>query len=179
MKREELIAYDKWLTAKKWLTGIIVSPEKAADLYLAEHPLPPAEGAEKSCLNCRFHNSPTYHDKMWCRDCQQLNHYKPKQPTAEGAEEIKTLVTQWEQFKNERWWNSEAIDVLAVLINEFSLSAGYSLRHDATLHAQKIADKMVSERLREELIRFAMWTFSGGETAAITLVNNYTDNLTK
>ena len=49
----------------------------------------------------------------------------------------------------------------------------------ATLHAQKIADKMVSERLREELIRFAMWTFSGGETAAITLVNNYTDNLTK
>ena len=50
---------------------------------------------------------------------------------------------------------------------------------DVTLHAQRIADKMVSERLREELIRFAMWTFSGGETAAITLVNNYTDNLTK
>jgi len=82
------------------------------------------------------------------------------QPTAEGAEEIKTLVTQWEQFKNERWWNSEAIDVLAVLINEFSLSAGYSLRHDATLHAQKIADKMVEERLEIELIKYDTWLCS-------------------
>ncbi len=47
MKREELIAYDKWLTRRKWGTGEIISPEKAADLYLAEHPLHPAEGAEK------------------------------------------------------------------------------------------------------------------------------------
>ena len=47
MKREELIAYDKWLTRRKWGTGEIISPEKAADLYLAEHPLPPAEGAEE------------------------------------------------------------------------------------------------------------------------------------
>ena len=84
------------------------------------------------------------------------------QPTAEGAEEIKTLVTQWEQFKNERWWNSEAIDVLAVLINEFSLSAGYSLRHDATLHAQKIADKKVGEKLREELIAYDTWASKQG-----------------
>ena len=45
MKRKELIAYDKWLTRRKWGTGEIISPEKAADLYLAEHPLPPAEGA--------------------------------------------------------------------------------------------------------------------------------------
>jgi len=83
-----------------------------------------------------------------------------QQPTSEGAEEIKTLVTQWEQFKNERWWNSEAIDVLAVLINEFSLSAGYSLRHDAALHAQKIADKMVEERLEIELIKYDTWLCS-------------------
>ena len=41
MKREELIAYDKWLTRRKWGTGEIISPEKAADLYLAEHPLLP------------------------------------------------------------------------------------------------------------------------------------------
>jgi hypothetical protein len=47
MKRKELIAYDKWLTRRKWGTGEIISPEKAADLYLAEHPLPPAEGAEE------------------------------------------------------------------------------------------------------------------------------------
>ena len=47
MTREELIAYDKWLTRRKWGTGEIISPEKAADLYLAEQPLPPAEGAEE------------------------------------------------------------------------------------------------------------------------------------
>jgi len=47
MKREELIAYDKWLTRRKWGKGEIISSEKAADLYLAEHPLPPAEGAEE------------------------------------------------------------------------------------------------------------------------------------
>ena len=52
MKREELIAYDKWLTARKWLTGIIVSPEQAADLYLAEHSFPPAEGAEEVAQRC-------------------------------------------------------------------------------------------------------------------------------
>ena len=47
MTREELIAYDKWLTRRKWMTGEIISPEKVADLYLAEHPLPPADGAEE------------------------------------------------------------------------------------------------------------------------------------
>lgn len=52
MKREELIAYDKWLTRRKWGTGEIISPEKAADLYLAEHPLPPAGGAEETAQRC-------------------------------------------------------------------------------------------------------------------------------
>ena len=47
MKGKELTAYDKWLTRRKWRTGEIISPEKAADLYLAEHPLPPAESAEE------------------------------------------------------------------------------------------------------------------------------------
>ena len=47
MTREELIAYDRWLTENKWGSSEIITPEQAADLYLAEQPLPPAEGAEE------------------------------------------------------------------------------------------------------------------------------------
>ena len=93
MTREELIAYDKWLTRRKWGTGEIISPEKAADLYLAEHPLPPAEGAEEILTNLE-----TYYD-----------------------------------FKFH--WIER--DRMIRAMHEF-----------ATLHAQKIADKMVSERLK-------------------------------
>jgi hypothetical protein len=31
---------------------------------------------ESVCYTCRFNKSITYHDKMWCRDCQQKNHYE-------------------------------------------------------------------------------------------------------
>ena len=99
MKREELIAYDKWLTRRKWGTGEIISPEKAADLYLAEHPLPPAGGAEEILTNLE-----TYYD-----------------------------------FKFH--WIER--DRMIRAMHEF-----------ATLHAQKIADKMVGERLREELMTY-------------------------
>ena len=99
MKREELIAYDKWLTRRKWGTGEIISPEKAADLYLAEQPLPPAEGAEEILTNLE-----TYYD-----------------------------------FKFH--WIER--DRMIRAMHEF-----------ATLHAQKIADKMVEEMLREELMTY-------------------------
>jgi len=92
MTREELIAYDKWLTRRKWGTGEIISPEKAADLYLAEHPLPPAEGAEE------YLKLPQNDGKL--KYCPA--HFYP------------TLIQLMEEF--------------------------------ATLHAQQIADKMVSER---------------------------------
>lgn len=195
MTRKELIAYDKWLTRRKWGTGEIISPERAADIYLAEHsllpaegaeqllkrkyaddkwepnfsgiievmtafaaqPQPTAEGAEKSCSNCRFHNSLTYHDKMWCRDCQQLNHYEQKQPPAEGAEEIFASIVEslgepinihnhifeirpyTVEHKTEWWIFHKEVgsgEPLAQWLQNF-----------ATLHAQRIADKMVSERL--------------------------------
>lgn len=93
MKREELIAYDKWLTRRKWGTGEIISPEKAADLYLAEHPLPPAEGAEEI-----------------------LDKYPHS--------------TEYPSFIHEN-------------------SAIAAMHEFAALHAQRIAEKMVSERLRE------------------------------
>ena len=94
MKREELIAYDKWLTRRKWGTGEIISPEKAADLYLAEHPFPPAEGAEEI-----------------------LDKYPHS--------------TEYPSFIHEN-------------------SAIAAMTEFATLHAQKIADKMVEKRLREQ-----------------------------
>lgn len=28
------------------------------------------------CENCRFNKPKNYHDHMWCRDCQQKNHFE-------------------------------------------------------------------------------------------------------
>ena len=110
MKREELIAYDKWLTRRKWGTGEIISPEKAADLYLAEHPLPPAEGAEEIL----------------------------RKVINETIGDPGTTEFSWHIHQ----------DIAIKAMQDF-----------ATLHAQKIADKMVSERLREELIKFDAWGY--------------------
>lgn len=30
------------------------------------------------CEDCIYFKSSSYHDKMWCRDCQQHNKFKPK-----------------------------------------------------------------------------------------------------
>jgi hypothetical protein len=32
--------------------------------------------SDEVCSTCRFNKSNTHHDKMWCRDCQQKNHYE-------------------------------------------------------------------------------------------------------
>jgi len=88
MTREELIAYDKWLTRRKWGTGEIISPEKAADLYLAEHPLPPAEGAtaEEFLKGCEHDGSfIPVHEVIRLMNAFAAS--QKQQPTAEGAEE--------------------------------------------------------------------------------------------
>ena len=36
-------------------------------------------GEEVKCKNCKYHHSIKYHDKMWCRDCQQKNKFESKQ----------------------------------------------------------------------------------------------------
>lgn len=33
---------------------------------------------ERGCENCAYFKSQVYHDLMWCRDCQQGNHFKQK-----------------------------------------------------------------------------------------------------
>ena len=130
MKREELIAYDKWLTRRKWGTGEIISPEKAADLYLAEHPLPPAEGAEEII------------DSIVESLGDPINIHN-------HAFEIRPYTVE---HKTEWWIFHKEVssgEPLAQWLSKF-----------ATLHAQKIADKMVSEKLREELIKYEIhWNF--------------------
>ena len=128
--REELIAYDKWLTRRKWGTGEIISPEKAADLYLAEHPIPPAEGAEEILASIveSLGEPINIHNHVF---------------------EIRPYTVE---HKTE-WW-----------IFHKEVGSGEPLKqwlgNFATLHAQRIADKMVSERLREELIKYEIhWNF--------------------
>ena len=115
MKRKELIAYDKWLTRRKWGTGEIISPEKAADLYLAEHPLPPAEGAEEIL-------------KPFCE--------------RDDAEDFLQTKDIWNHPRISDRTDKESYEV-AHLMAEFA-------QEFATLHAQKIADKMV-EDMRQKL----------------------------
>lgn len=134
MKREELIAYDKWLTRRKWGTGEIISPEKAADLYLAEHPLPPAGGAtaEEFLKGCEHDGSfIPVHEVIRLMNAFAAS--QKQQPTAEGAEEILTNLETYYDFKFH--WIER--DRMIRAMHEF-----------ATLHAQKIADKMVGERLK-------------------------------
>lgn len=206
MNREELIAYDKWLTRRKWGTGEIISPEKAADIYLAEHPLPPAEGAEAIkqalCDDIKKSLNGAYLDKIF--DSEQnslplvdyLSAAIPgntiasgkkeieniveqiyfdmeewqslallqQQPTVEGAEEI--LEKGWQkqfQYESDGWKFSHFHDTHL----QWVIAA---MQEFATLHAQRIAEKMVSERLRGELIAYEEHEyFTRHEFAEITI----------
>ena len=138
MTREELIAYDKWLTRRKWGTGEIISPEKAADLYLAEHPLPPAEGAtaEEFLKGCEHDGSfIPVHEVIRLMNAFAAS--QKQQPTAEGAEEIDDeTIAYAAEYQcgtpfSERW-----------------IGFVKGAKWHRSLHAQKIADKMVSERLK-------------------------------
>ena len=123
MKREELIAYDKWLTRRKRGTGEIISPEKAADLYLAAQP----------------------------------------QPTAEGAEEILNKYPHSIEYP--------------MFIHENNALA--AMQEFATLHAQRLAEKMVEERLREELMKFDAWLTGHGVNEKNVLVIREVDEYLK
>ena len=191
MTREELIAYDKWLTRRKWGTGEIISPEKAADLYLAEHPLPPAGGAEeirreyseesldffRSFIKarkelCAISPTETYSleeairkafdgifprptaegaeidDMMFTISEDGINPLDDE-PTAEGAEEIKnffktniSVLTVGEDNEG----NNVHLGTDDFLIGEICHLSDVAMREFATLHAQRLADKMVEER---------------------------------
>ena len=146
--REELIAYDKWLTRRKWGTGEIISPEKAADLYLAEHPLPPAEGAEE-ILHKYVHtiNSDGTSLVTFMGALKAMREFAAQQqPTAEGAEEIDDETIAW-----------AAEHQCGTPFSERWIGFVKGAKWHRSLHAQQIAEKMVEERLREELIKYTEW----------------------
>ena len=123
-------------------------------------PLPPSEGA-KTCWNCGadIHYLPNGLPPYRC-DCGAVNpEERQQQPTAEGVN----------CFYYDKPGKEKVISALPPaegaeeILNKHTCCTNPYKKHEiidamedfATLHAQKIAQKMVSERLREELIKFA------------------------
>jgi hypothetical protein len=111
MTREELIHFMEWWDKRYYPSRLQFHREKDADKYLAEHSIPPAEGAEE--MSAR-----EYLDK-WMDEHHHLS----------------DRLIGW--------------SVAADFAEDF-----------ATLHAQRLAEKMVSERLRGELIAYDRWMSS-------------------
>ena len=123
-------------------TGEIISPEKAADLYLAEHPLPLAEGAtaEEFLKGCEHDGSfIPVHEVIRLMNAFAAS--QKQQPTAEGAEEIDDeTIAYAAEYQcgtpfSERW-----------------IGFVKGAKWHRSLHAQQIADKMVEERLRGKFL---------------------------
>ena len=108
--------------------------------------LPPAEGAE-TC-NCGIPTPDS--DRECCTICGRLIYEDEtiRRPVAEGAEEMLKAVF------NEIWDAPVPDDVFENPDYRMSFAdAKIVAEKFATLHAQKIADKMVSEKLRNEYER--------------------------
>jgi hypothetical protein len=96
-----------------------------------------------------------------------MSYNKTEQPTAEGAEEIlKKYIIYCKNvlaFEGKIW---VVKDVIPTAMTEF-----------ATLHAQRLAEKMGEEKLREELNLFENWRrnqgFFANATATFKIVDEY------
>ena len=130
---------------RKKLSRIIGDESKVIELMIdldnvINHARPPAEGAE-NCWNCGIdlRNAPDGVTKHHCICGATDPGERQQQPTAEGAEEIGVydIANKW-----------------AVWVKGNEVAARDSMVADIygllNVHAQKIADKMVSERLRDE-----------------------------
>ena len=173
MKREELTKYchhlhtcnimQDWSEAESAMTD---TPERFRD-----------EGWQAAYEEIRI-----LKNKCTC-GLDELLSLLPPLPPAEGAENIRQLLLGWEHYKRDHFRESEALDVEAILMSEYSQIAAQpqptaegaeeilediAMRIDArgvgnnrdaikrfyrdklntlaTIHAQKIAEKMVSER---------------------------------
>jgi len=107
-------------------------------------PPPPAEGAEQR-IRVRnilqdFYRRGEYELEQAEEDIMRL--FQP-QPTAEGAEEILDRLAG--EFISMKGDYADNVRMQSCYEREFIIKA---ITEFATLHAQKIADKMVSERLR-------------------------------
>ncbi len=113
--------------------------------------LPPAEGAEPMAMDGFVMSIPEA-EIQWA-GYGPLGNIK-QQPTAEGAEEFLCRDN-----KNPDTGKIPTWDRLVRLNVAYGIEGiPHLLQEFATLHAQRIADKMVEERLREELINvFALY----------------------
>jgi len=155
-------------------------PDIFEKTYEPATPLPPAEGAE--AILHRHIDKQSMDElsvNVWPDILEAMTEFAAQQPTAEGAEEINKMIGQtkdsiskrynknyWEilvdYYSNGRLTTNDFIDEL---LNEF-----------AALHAQKIADKMVGERLRKELIKFDAWGY-GSFTENQAIINDVDEYL--
>ena len=184
MTREEFI--QKWSVK----LGIDWPDELRADFDALELSLPPAEGAEqltKEQFTAIIEDS--VKDVWYGR--RSMNPVKEQtellveklyplmnkpQPTAEGAGEINKMIGQTKDSISKRY-NKNYWEILGDYHSNGRLTTNdfidELLNEFATLHAHKIADKMVSERLREELIKFVTWYDTYDGEIQMIAVDNY------
>jgi hypothetical protein len=182
MKKEELIKrlYTHKIIGDKDLMQILEEAgfkdyaissiiNKIADIINA--PLHPAEGAvpdnaaeQNKRMREWFKERTGLDDTLLSIHMEQIDVMLKgiqQQPTAEGAEEI--LANHIDK---------ESMDELSVNVWLDMLEA---MQEYATLHAQRIAEKMVSERLREELIAYKTYEniFDNKFTTVEDLIDEY------
>ena len=109
---------------------------------------------ERDAYNAEYHN-------YYYKEANQIirKHFEQSLPPAEGAEAF--LITKFHSVsKDPLDKNAYAALKWEDVIN--------LLREFATLHASRLADKMVSDRLREEFEGMRVWTFASvGDTLVI------------
>jgi len=122
--------------------------QQAVNDILALDALPPAEGAEE-ILHKYVHtiNSDGTSLVTFMGALKAMREFAAQQqPTAEGAEEIDDETIAW-----------AAEHQCGTPFSERWIGFVKGAKWHRSLHAQQIAEKMVEERLREELIKYTEW----------------------
>ena len=189
MTREEFVK--KW--SMDYDRGAGFTPNPAAELELSadlDSLLPPAEGAELSIEEIKNEGIKYLQNKYPDKEILKLpdidggsefadfamglqigyslcSNKISHQPTAEGAEEI--LIDDIEAIAD-KYEIVERIDddpdtgnMRFVINDQFVELVRIASVKFATLHAQRLAEKMVEERLREELVKYRNWIFDDDE----------------
>ena len=171
------------LSVNVWPDMLEAMTEFAA---LQRKPQSTAEGAEaviESRIKHFNSNHHTYEGKELRAALDTIRRLVPPenfatqpQPTAEGAEEINKMIGQTKDSISKRY-NKNYWEILGDYHSNGRLTTNdfidELLNEFATLHAHKIADKMVSERLREELIKFVTWYDTYDGEIQMIAVDNY------
>jgi hypothetical protein len=173
MTREEFYtAIESFLSENK-IGEKLIPRELVAELSerLAKLSLPPAEGAEAIVKKYEDEYDFKFHWVQRDRVIRMMREFAAQQqPTAEGAEEIEAELRGY--ARDIVRLHKPIMEVNPQLAMD---SIGNDLVKMFNRLAQRIAEKMVSERLREELIRYIKW-YGGFNYENMTdemLVNEY------